>query len=75
MIVKKVIDIIANELSVSKEEIKLETRLKEDLNADSLNAIEVIMAIEEEFSITIPDDKASSLKAVGDIVKYIEANE
>jgi acyl carrier protein len=75
MIVKKVIDIIANELSVSKEEIKLETRLKEDLNADSLNAIEVIMAIEEEFSITIPDDKASSLKTVGDIVKYIEANE
>lgn len=74
MIFEKVTEIIVNELSVSKEEIKLETNFQEDLGADSLDAVELIMTIEDEFDLQIPDDEAQKLKTVGDIVKYLENN-
>lgn len=74
MVFEKIAEIIANELSVSKEDITLETHLQNDLGADSLDAVELIMTIEEEFDMSIPDDSAQSLKTVNDIVKYIEAN-
>ncbi len=72
MVFEKVCEIIASELSVSKEEIKLETHLQNDLGADSLDAVELVMTIEEEFDIAIPDDVAQNLKTVGDIVNYLE---
>ncbi|HEY8364035.1 MAG TPA: acyl carrier protein [Haloplasmataceae bacterium] len=72
MIFEKVSEIIANELSVSKDEITLETNLQDDLGADSLDAVELIMTIEEEFEISIPDDAAQNLRTVGDIVKFVE---
>lgn len=74
MIFEKVREIIANELSVSKDEITLDTHLQEDLSADSLDAVELIMTIEEEFSIDIPDNEAQELKTVGNIVTYLENN-
>ncbi|MDF2699741.1 MAG: acyl carrier protein [Haloplasmataceae bacterium] len=74
MIFEKVVELIANELSVSKEEIKMETHLQNDLGADSLDAVELIMTVEEEFDLSIPDDLAQGLKTVGDIVRYLEAN-
>ena len=52
----------------------LDTSLKDDLNADSLDAVEVIMALEEEFDIEIPDQKIKELVTVGDIVEYLEKN-
>ena len=60
---------------MSKEEIKLETHLQNDLGADSLDAVELIMTIEEEFNLTIPDEAAQNLKTVGDIVTYLEKNQ
>ncbi len=75
MIFEKVSEIIANELSVSKDEITLEASLQDDLGADSLDAVELIMTVEEEFNLSIPDDAAQNLKTVGDIVRYVESNQ
>jgi acyl carrier protein len=72
---EKLITIIANELSVSKKDIKLETSLQDDLGADSLDAVELLMSIEEEFQITIPDSEYNNLKTVGDLLRFIEKNQ
>jgi len=74
MIVEKVIDIVSKELDINKDKIKLESRLAEDLGADSLDAVELIMALEDEFDIQITDEIAQSIKTIGDIVKYLEQN-
>lgn len=68
----RVIEIIASELSLAKEKITLESRLSEDLGADSLDAVELIMALEDEFNVTVPDDVAQAMKTVGDIVFFLE---
>ena len=72
MIFEKVKDIIAEELGIEAEEIKLESNLTEDLGADSLDAIELIMAVEEAFDVEIADSDATSIKLVSDIVTYLE---
>lgn len=69
---EKVANIIANELNVDEKKISLETDLQNDLGADSLDAVELIMAIEEEFNITIPDEKAQNIRTVKDIVSLLE---
>ncbi|HHU56328.1 MAG TPA: acyl carrier protein [Acholeplasmataceae bacterium] len=69
---EKVANIIANELNVDEKKITLETDLQNDLGADSLDAVELIMAIEEEFNITIPDEKAQNIRTVKDIVSLLE---
>lgn len=68
----RVIEIISNELSIAKEKITLESRLSEDLGADSLDAVELIMALEDEFNVTVPDDVAQAMKTVNDIVSFLE---
>lgn len=66
---------IANQLGISDPAtITPETNLLEDLDADSLDAVEIIMAIEDEFGIEIPDEMAESLKTIGEIVEYVEEN-
>lgn len=72
MILDKVKEIIVDELGVDEEEIKLESNLNDDLGADSLDAVELIMALEDEFDMTIDDDVAQNIKTVADIVKLIE---
>ena len=72
MIFEKVKDIIAEELGIESDEIKLESNLTEDLGADSLDAIELIMAVEEAFDVEIADSDAASIKLVSDIVTYLE---
>lgn len=67
-------DLIANELSVSKDKITLETNLLDDLGADSLDAVELIMSIEDRFSVSIPEDVASNIKTVKDIMSFLESN-
>jgi len=74
MIFEKVRDIIAEQLDVDKESITAETNLMRDLEADSLDAVEIIMAIEDEFGIEIPDEQAEEFQEVQSIVDYIEAN-
>lgn len=70
----KVKSIIADQLGVSEDEIKLESSFIEDLGADSLDIVELVMAMEEEFEIEIPDEEAENIKAVGDAVTYINTH-
>ena len=69
---EKVKNIIAEQLGVKKEEIKPESSFTDDLGADSLDTVEVVMALEEEFGVEIPDEDAEKITTVGDAVKYIE---
>jgi len=70
----KVKSIIADQLGVSEDEIKLESSFIEDLGADSLDIVELVMAMEEEFEIEIPDEEAENIKAVGDAINYINTH-
>ncbi len=72
MVFEKVATIIAKELNAEISNIKMETRLVEDLGADSLDAVEIMFALEEEFGMEIDDDAAQNIKTVGDLVNYIQ---
>ena len=69
----KVKEIIINELGVEPEKVTLEASFVEDLGADSLDTVELVMAFEEEFGIEIPDEDAEQLQTVGDAVKYLNS--
>lgn len=70
---ERVKDIIAEQLGVKKEEIKQESSFIDDLGADSLDTVELVMALEEEFGIEIPDEDTEKMTTVGEAVKYIES--
>ena len=67
--------IIVEQLGVNEDQIKPEAKFIEDLGADSLDTVELVMALEEEFGTEIPDEEAEKLQSVGDVVKYIEDNQ
>lgn len=67
----KIKSIIAEQLGVKLEEVTPEASFIDDLGADSLDTVELIMALEEEFSIEIPDEDAEKMTAVGDVIKYV----
>lgn len=69
---EKIKSIIAEQLGVKVEEIKPESSFIEDLGADSLDTVELVMALEEEFGLEIPDEDAEKMTTVGDAIKYIE---
>jgi acyl carrier protein len=69
---ERVIDIVAEQLGVNKEQITPETSFVNDLGADSLDVVELVMELEEEFDINIPDDAAEKITTVGQAVDYIE---
>lgn len=71
---EKVCEVMVDTLSCDPQDITMEASLKEDLEIDSLDAVELNMALEDYFAITINDDVLASMKTVGDIVKYLEAN-
>ena len=73
MIFEKVKDIIIEQLRVDESEVTMDTNLMKDLSADSLDAVEIIMAIEDEFDIEVPDEDAEKFQTVSDIVNYVEA--
>ncbi len=68
----KVKSIIAEQLSVKKEEVTDQASFVDDLGADSLDTVELVMGLEEEFGIEIPDEDAEKMTTVGDAIKYIE---
>ncbi len=70
---EKVRDIIVEKLNSNPEEVTLEANFQNDLGADSLDTVELIMEFEKEFDLSIPDDEAQSIKTVGDAVEYIKA--
>ena len=72
MVFPKVKEIIVDTLNCDKDAVTLDASLKDTLDADSLDAVEMIMAVEEEFDIEIPDEDATRMKTVKDIVDYVE---
>lgn len=68
----KVKEIIVEQLGVNADQVKPEAKMIEDLGADSLDAVELVMAIEEEFGIEVPDEEAEKLVAVGDIISHVK---
>ena len=73
MTFEKVKEILSKQLEVSVDEIQLANSLQEDLGADSLDVVEIVMALEDEFSIEIADVETAKIKTVDDIVKYIDS--
>lgn len=71
-ITEKVTEIIVEQLGVSADQVKPESKMIEDLGADSLDAVELVMAVEEEFGIEVPDEEAEKLISVGDIISHVE---
>jgi acyl carrier protein len=67
----KIIELICEKLNKKKDEVKLTSRIVEDLGADSLDFVELVMAFEDEFNVTLPDEDVGKLKTIGDIVEYI----
>ena len=71
---EKVRDIVVEQLGVEADEVAIESTFIDDLGADSLDIVELIMAFEEEFQIEIPDEAAEKIKTVQDVVNYIDQN-
>jgi acyl carrier protein len=69
----RVKDIIVDQLGVNADQVTLEAKFIEDLGADSLDTVELVMAFEEEFDIEVPDEEAEKLQSVGDVVTYIQS--
>lgn len=69
---EKVIDIVSEQLNIPKEDIKLESSFQDDLKADSLDVVELVMEFEDEFEVTIPDEDYEKIRTVGDAIKYIQ---
>jgi len=74
MVFEKVKEIIVDQLGVEEDEVTMESSFIDDLNADSLDIVELIMALEEEFDLEIPDEEAEKIVTVGDAVEYIKAH-
>ena len=73
MVFDKIKEIIAEQLGVEEDVVTMDTNLMKDLEADSLDAVEIIMAIEDEFDMEVPDEDAEKFQTVADIVNYVEA--
>ena len=74
IMLEKVSEMLAAQLNISKDKVKADSKLIEDLGADSLDMVEMLMTLEEEFGLSISDEEALKLKTVQDIVNYIEAH-
>jgi acyl carrier protein len=73
-ILERVTEIVSEQLGVDKDKVTAETSFVNDLGADSLDTVELVMELEEEFDINIPDDAAEKIQTVGQAVKFIEEN-
>ena len=74
MVFEKVRSIIMDQLDVEEGKVTMDAAIQDDLGADSLDVVDLVMSLEEEFDIEIPDDQVENIKTVGDVVKYIEEN-
>jgi len=71
-VAERVIDIVADQLGVEKEKVSIDSHFVNDLGADSLDQVELVMELEEEFDINIPDDAAEKIETVGKAIDYID---
>ena len=72
MVFDKIKDIIVEQLDVEEDAVTMEASITDDLGADSLDVVDLVMSIEDSFDVEIPDEEVENIKTVGDIVKYIE---
>ena len=72
MVFEKIRAILCDQLDVEEQDITMDSNIAEDLGADSLDVVDLIMSIEDEFEIEVPDDQIETIKTVGDVVNYIE---
>lgn len=73
MVFEKVKSILVDQLDVDEDAVTMDSSIIDDLGADSLDVVDMVMSLEEEFDIEIPDEEIEAMKTVGDIVKFIEA--
>ncbi len=74
MTIDKIKKILADTLDVSEDELSADTNIATDLGADSLDVVEILMSIEDEFDIEIPDSEIENIRTIGELVEYIETN-
>ena len=74
MVFEKVRDILCEQLDVDEEKVTMEANITDDLGADSLDMVDLVMSLEEEFDVEVPDEEVENIKTVGDIVKFIESH-
>ncbi|MCH5296896.1 MAG: acyl carrier protein [Ruminococcus sp.] len=74
MVLEKLKSILAEQFDVEEDKITADTDLQEDLGADSLDVVDLLMSIEDEFEVEVPDEEIENIKTVGSLVSYIEAN-
>ena len=74
MVLEKVKAILSEQFDVEEDSITADTKISEDLGADSLAVVDLLMSLEDEFEVEVPDDEIENIKTVGELVKYIESN-
>jgi acyl carrier protein len=72
-LMQKITKVVVDKLGVTEDKVKPEAAFAEDLGADSLDQVELVMALEDEFGIEIPDEEAEKLKKVGDVIAYVKS--
>ena len=72
MVFEKVRDILCDQLDVNEGEVTMDSSIAEDLGADSLDVVDLIMSLEDEFDLEVPDEQVEAIKTVGDLVRFIE---
>lgn len=74
MVFEKIRQILCEQLDIEEDEVTMDSNIAMDLGADSLDVVDLVMTIEDEFEIEVPDEEVENIKTVGDVVNYIEAN-
>lgn len=74
MVFEKLKGIISEQLEIAEEEITMESNIIDDFDADSLDLVDIVMSVEDEFEVEVPEDAVEKMKTVGDVVKFIEEN-
>ena len=72
MVFEKIRHILSEQLDIAEDDITMESNISEDLGADSMDVVDLIMSIEDEFEIEVPDESVENIKTVGDVVNFIE---
>ena len=75
MVFEKIATMLAEQLGADENDMTMDTNIAKDLGADSLDVVELLMAIDDEFGIEIPDDEIENIKTIGDLVEYIQNNQ
>ncbi|MCL2539630.1 MAG: acyl carrier protein [Oscillospiraceae bacterium] len=74
MVFEKIREVLCEQLDYDEDKVSMESSIVDDLGADSLDVVDLVMSLEEEFDLEIPDEEIENVKTVGDLVKFIEAN-